>query len=517
MIGIAAVALVWLYGLIGVRWQRGVYGLLIYLPFAGVVTLAFFPWKGPLLFKDLLFLLPAYLGFFGRLCLRRELLRGTPWLPVGLMMALAILVLVQMANPGIEDLLMGLIGLKVWLFYLPLFLLSFTLVVSERDLHLLLHLLVCLSFIPEIIGITQAVLSQAIDYHSTMEAFYQEAAGPATQGFTQFEVGGGVIFRVPSTFTFVTQYFGYTLAMLPPCYAVWRGDSSPRWRRIGGWGLVLAVLASFLSGARSAFVFVPLVLVLVFWFERGLAGLAHSAAYSVGLLFAALAVLGIGGAALYEHISDLFMNYSEDVAYGGLVQAISAGPWGSGAGTNTGPARYASAHPSSFVAIENYYAKAAYELGLPGLFLVASLFLSLIVLGYRSHRKLKRASLRSCSAGLLAFLVVIVLNSFKGWQIDLDPVNVYFWVFAGILMKLPMLDSAIDRKHGTAAASIQFPGSAFGVRPFKTLLVKSKTHGKVVAHTTFESQRDRTHTSGVTCSHDVADWARRLTQQSHLI
>jgi hypothetical protein len=444
MIGIVAVGLAWLYGLIGVRWQRGFYGLLIYLPFAGVVTLAFSPWQAPLLFKDLLFLLPAYLGFFTRLALRRESLYHLPRLPIGLMVALGLLVIAQMANPGVENRLMGLIGLKVWLLYLPLFLLSFALVASERDLLLLLHLLVALSFIPTIIGITQAVLAMAIGYHPTMEIFYREVAGPATQGFVQFEVGGGVIARIPSTFTFATQYFGYTLAMLAPCYAVWRGDPSPWWRRLGGGALMIAVLASFLSGARTAFVFVPLLLFLIFWFERGFAGLVRSGAYAAGLLFTSLAILGISGSALYMHISALFIHYGEDIAYGGLAQAISAAPWGTGTGTNTGPARYAFTDPESFVRIENYYAKAAYELGVPGLLLVVSLFFSLVLLGYRSHQKLQSPALRSCSAGLLAFLVAITLNSFKGWQIDLDPVNVYFWIFAGVLMKFPILEHADD-------------------------------------------------------------------------
>src|SRR2546422_3928701 len=37
-----------------VRWQRGVYGLLGYLPFAGVVTLALYPWEGPAVFNPVL-------------------------------------------------------------------------------------------------------------------------------------------------------------------------------------------------------------------------------------------------------------------------------------------------------------------------------------------------------------------------------------------------------------------------------------------------------------------------------
>src|SRR5712692_9301853 len=38
------VLLVFYLGIL-VRWQRGVYGLLGYLPFAGVVTLALYPWE----------------------------------------------------------------------------------------------------------------------------------------------------------------------------------------------------------------------------------------------------------------------------------------------------------------------------------------------------------------------------------------------------------------------------------------------------------------------------------------
>jgi hypothetical protein len=449
-VGLAAMGLAWLYGLICVRWRRAFYGLLLYLPFAGVVIIALFPWKAPLLFKDLLFAVPAYLGFSARLALHRESLQGLPRLPIGLMMALGLLVVVQIANPGVENLLMGLIGLKVWLFYLPLFLLSFALVPSERDLFLLLRLLVGLSFIPAIIGITEAVLAQVVGYQSTMLMLYGELAASATQGFAQFEIGHGVLARIPSTFSFWIQYFGYTLAMLVPCYAVWRGDPSPWWRQLGGWALLIVTLASFLSGARSAFVFVPLLFFLILGLERGFSGLVRSGVYVVATLFGAVALLRIGSFALYELISMLFFHYAEDIAYGGLVQAIVSAPWGTGTGTNTGPARYAFMDPKSFIAIENYYAKAAYELGLPGLFLVVSLFLSLVFLGYRSHRKLRRAPLRACSAGLLAFLVVMVLNSFKGWLVDLDPVNIYFWVFAGILLKLPALDS-IARRDGIVA------------------------------------------------------------------
>jgi hypothetical protein len=447
---LAAIVLACLYGFIFIRWQRGFYGLLAYLPFAGAVTLALYPWKAPLLFKDLLFVLPLYIGFFARLSSGRESLHGLPRLPTILMIILGIIVVAQMANPGVENYLMGLIGLKVWLFYLPLFFLSFAFVASERDLFLLLRLLVVLSLIPSIIGIAEALLVQVSGYHATMNAIYGGAASIATQRFTAFQIGAGILPRIPSTFTFVAQYMGYTLAMLGPCYALWRADPSPRWRQLGGWVFLIVTLASFLSGARAAFVFVPLLIALIFGVERGFSGMARGGIYVVGIFLGALAILRVGSYALYEQLSRLFVAYTEDIVYSGLVQAIAAAPLGAGTGTNTGPARYAFVEPVSFVAIENYYAKAAYELGILGLLVVMGLFLSLAFLGYHSHQRLQSPLLRVCSAGLLAFLVVMILNSFKGWQIDLDPINVYFWVFAGVLMKLPALDKMVDRARRLA-------------------------------------------------------------------
>jgi O-antigen ligase len=95
--------------------------------------------------------------------------------------------------------------------------------------------------------------------------------------------------------------------------------------------------------------------------------------------------------------------------------------------------------------IENYYAKVAYELGLPGLVLVATLFAWIIWSGWRVTRQ-AGDELRPCAAALTAFAACIALNSFKGWQLDLDPINVYFWVFAGILSGIPGLDDPRSRR-----------------------------------------------------------------------
>jgi O-antigen ligase len=108
---------------------------------------------------------------------------------------------------------------------------------------------------------------------------------------------------------------------------------------------------------------------------------------------------------------------------------------------NTGAARYAMSDPNAFIGYENYFAKAVFELGLPGLVLVVSLFLSIIAAGYMSTKRIQLPALRCSASSLLVFFIIMFANSFKRWQIDLDPVNVYYWLFAGLMLKLPILDS----------------------------------------------------------------------------
>src|SRR5262249_9592380 len=95
--------------------------------------------------------------------------------------------------------------------------------------------------------------------------------------------------------------------------------------------------------------------------------------------------------------------------------------------------------------IENYYAKAVYELGLPGLFVVAGFFVAIIIVSFNVHRTARFREVRCWASAFAAFFVVMSLNSFKGWLVDLDPVNVYYWVFCGLLLKLPALQAGVLR------------------------------------------------------------------------
>jgi O-antigen ligase len=435
-LGFFLVLLCW--GFILVRWQRGIVMLLIYMPVAGVVTLSLYPSSIPTLFKDFFFVIPAYLAFFASRQ-RRVSTEQVPASVRSLMLALAAMVLVQSFNPYLANWMVAAIGAKIWLFYLPLIFMGLAMIESRDDLVRLLRLMVVITWIPCGVGIVQWMSSMTFGYQETMIAFYGDAAEGATQQFVVFDVGGE-FFRIPSTFTFVTQYFGYTLAMVVPAYALMKLDASGLWRKFAAATLGLAVLASFMSGARAAYLFIPLLLMLVYFLDDRVKGGLKVALMLPVVLLTAMYLAGIDPLKMFNMMQELTLNYSDEIAKQGLLDAIVNSPLGTGTGMNTGPARYAFDDPGVLVGIENYYAKAVVELGVVGLVIVVALFLVLIRRGYEVHRQIRDAGLRSCSAAFLAFIIVVVLNSFKGWQIDLDPVNVYFWLFSGFLLKLGYLD-----------------------------------------------------------------------------
>ncbi len=92
---LVAILMGWLYALIFARWQRGLYWLVTYLPFAGAVTIAMNLWWPSLLLKDVLFVIPLYIAFFARFILAPECLAGFPRRVAYLMLCLLILTLVD--------------------------------------------------------------------------------------------------------------------------------------------------------------------------------------------------------------------------------------------------------------------------------------------------------------------------------------------------------------------------------------------------------------------------------------
>lgn len=461
--GLALIAF-WLAVL--VRWRWAFMGLLVFLPFAGLVSLRFHSIKEALLLKDFLFVLPAYVSFFffHRRDARRIAVPKAVLLAMGF---LALLVLLQLMNPGIANLTVAAIGLKVWLFYMPLLFLTSAYVESREDLARLLRVLVVIAIIPCAVGILQWFGAMTYGYEATMESFYDaDAARAATNNFGRHQYGG-TYFRIPSTFTFNSQYFGYIMGMLVFSYCLMRSDPSPTWRRFGLIMIGVCIMASALSGARGALVFIPLFLVVTAFLDQRLTGILGMVIAVPVIILTALYLGGLDPQITYGATGTLVADYSKEIVYENIINAFLQYPLGTGTGMNTGAARYAfSSDARAYTQLsffESYYAKAMVELGFIGLPAALAVFATVIVKGLGVLRAVKDKSLRGAAAALVAFFIVIAIHSGKGWQVDYDPINIYLWVFAGILFKLTLLDGTpalpvmVSRKRRSAAARVPRP------------------------------------------------------------
>ena len=422
----------------GLDWRWPLYGLLLYLPFSGIpIVLSYPDTQVAVLLKDLLFILPAYLVFAVAYARSGWSFPGAPLLPmVGFAALVAVESLQQLANP-----LVPLIGAKVWLFTMPLLFLGYHLPRSRTHLRRLLAVMSVVGLVPAVVGIVEAALLDG-GRGDLVYPWYGRAAQAVTQNFFDAGASSGTLFlRIPSTFSFSAQFYDFLAAMIVVAFA---------WFSLGGRWLALAslgvtLLAAFTCGVKATIVMTPLLLGMTVLIGRAPRGARASTVILAGgglLAFGALALQANGLLALSAQTG---LDEASRGFLDGLPRALGTTLTGFGTGYATGASRYGLGGALPLVLAsgqgfsESWWVKVVMELGLPGLVAAAALMGWLLVGGHRSHRRLADPGLRQVSAALLAFLLWTLVYLTKGAEIDLDPINVYFWLFAGILLRLPTL------------------------------------------------------------------------------
>jgi hypothetical protein len=443
---------------VGLRdWRWSVVGLLAYIPVSGIPIDAAYGHRleraVAVLGKDFLFVIPAYVGFAVWAWRRRERI-VFPGAPVTLVVSLAAIVVVQSLNPNLPKPLVGLIGLKVWLFYVPLFLLGYHLVRTRTELHRLLGLVALLALVPAVVGLVEALFIYG-GRQNDVYRLYGDAAAAVTQEYVGLELpGGGHLRRIPSTFSSFYQYYLFLATALALGYAWWRGGRlSLRASVLAAVAWLVVLVASFLTGVRAAFFMTPLLLVLV------LALSGRSAARSgIRWLLPAAVVLGVVSAipgtypvALWSNVADVARQEFWDVIVDSGRDALSLTVFGLGSGIDSIASRYAFPNDAAWrEAIfpllgrwhESWYVKAWIELGAVGTAVVLALFGTILVRAVRLRRSLRSRGLLVAWAALFGVIVWSLVYAVKGQYLDLDPLNVYFWLFAGLLFKLPALEES---------------------------------------------------------------------------
>jgi hypothetical protein len=350
--------------------------------------------------------------------------------PLGLaLVALAVFAsLVVLQTLRAPNVLSGAIGLRVWLAYVPMLAVGYCFVRTSADFETLMKVSALLGLLPASLACAEWAYAVVQGDFGPFERLYGAWELTETQRFVVFTTGEGNlrIPRVPATFTGVTQYFGFSLVAFAAGLAM-------SLRRGGWWWLCAAFLATgaLASGARASYVAVPVMALASLVTLRGTQRGPNAFAAAAALYLAVAAIAGTFFAGVAQEVPSHLVT-SLHTAWSELSSAFTIAGHGTGWDTNAA-LRYGNVEDRRY--IENWYAKAMLELGVIGLAAVIGAFAIIVGMALRRLRSLDDDS-RVLAAPVCALLLVTIALLFKGPYIDLDPLNVYFWLLTGALFGL---------------------------------------------------------------------------------
>ncbi|MBD2343222.1 hormogonium polysaccharide biosynthesis protein HpsL [Anabaena subtropica] len=443
--------------------RMGLIAFLIYVPFGGTIT--YYIGNSPILqlAKDA-FYFPALIAIW-QACRRQKLPLIIPpaiRTPLFILLGLCLLTLLfvnggQQFNPpdlgpfkepsNEIPLGMGILGIKVLLGYLPLMGCVYYLMQDKKDFLFISRLQVSLILICGVLGIFQYLLLLTGVCEGT-----RYASGDALFKATleaRCYIGGSLVYspsqgmiRLPGTFVAPWQWAWFLISSTFLAFATGFSDPSFIWRFISLGSLATVFINAVVSGQRIALALVPVCFVILLLLTGQIRNLKRFIPIGIGLA----AVLGIAMASnpalVQERIDSLTGRWEASPPQEFIVQQFedslrssSNNPLGNGLGRATNSARTL----GSTRLIETYYPKLLYEVGMIGTLGFLALVTTLTIAAYKAYRSIKNRNFRTYAAALWVFILFISYNTYY-YPLDVDPVAVYYWFFAGMLFKLPVID-----------------------------------------------------------------------------
>ena len=431
----------------------GLWAFLIYMPFGGTVTHAIAN-SNPLLHlvKDF-FYLPALVSILihDRSYLKPFWQKIKPlYIPLLVLVAIALAhffwigIIREIFNPTLgNQMIMGLVGLKTLLSYIPLILCAYYLIYGKEELsfflrlHTVLILICCaLAFIQYLL-LTKGICpgSRPLSGESLYRASLQ----------AQCLIGGAVLYnpsaglvRLPGTFVSPWQWGWFLISSSFFLFAVDIGDRHKRWQMMSVVSTGLLIIMAIFSGQRIALVLVPIIFMVLQLLttsnKKRLPVKWGAAIFASGLIIQTVnrveqRITSLVGRWTISPPHEFILNQWQ------WIWSQQEGFWGKGIGGATNAARKFA--PTRL--IETFHAKVLYEIGPFGLLAFLAVVSILVFLTYKAYRSLEKPNLKKMA---LCFWIFILMVSYFPYYypLDVDPVAVYYWFIAGVLLKLPDIE-----------------------------------------------------------------------------
>jgi hypothetical protein len=417
------------------QWRRAVQLALVLVILEGAIRKWVFPGAQDLIYfaKDV-FLLGAYVGFFRE---RHRLSARIPRLPgiSALLAAAALFGLLEVLNPRLPNLLVGVLGFKAYFFYVPLLWVVPAAFSSPGELAVFLRRYVLLAIPVGLLATAQ--------FFSSPTSFLNTYARPGDgEIFYATTFGSSNFVRVTGTFSFISGYTSYLLAMVILILGLL---GASRWRFRGNFlifvALVMMLLGILMSGSRGPVLMLLLLLPLYWWLavaqEQGGGAIFGRVILSLSL------VLGLVSYAGQDAINAFYGRVTTASDVPGRISApfvmpfellTQAGLFGFGIGAThqTAVAVTPGLPPYSWISglvVEGETGRVMVELGGVGFVLMFLIRVVLALSALRRSRAIRSPYFRGVATACFLFLLSQIIGG-----VVFDVVTgVYYWFFAGLL------------------------------------------------------------------------------------
>ena len=346
-----------------------------------------------------------------------------------------------------ETFLQGILGFKVLLGYVPLIFCTYYLIKDKPTLLFFSRLLVTLAIICCVLGLMQYWMLKTGRCVGT-RGYVADTLFKATLE-ARCLIGGALVYspevnmiRLPGTFVSPWHWAWFLVSSAVICYASAFSEISQKWRLAALVGLTLVFINVVISGQRLAFFAVPMIIGLMTILTGQIANLKRF----LPIIFASALLLAIGFSFLnpdfvQQRYDSAISRWQSSPPTAFLQEQLDfairnqGGILGRGLGVATASARVFG--DISFV--ETYHSKVLFELGYIGFALYMIFMTHLVYLAFRTYRSLKDPTLRGFAGSYWVLLLFVAYLPYW-YALDTDPVGVYYWIFAGVIFKLPVIE-----------------------------------------------------------------------------
>jgi len=421
-----------------VNWRPFFLVILLFSCVDGFIVNLLYPAKLPMLYRDFLVLF-TYLLFFSQepagQWFGRVYKRMGPFI-WGFGLLFFVICVFQVFNPLLPNIAVGLLGLKVAVFYWPLLLLSYAYHETPRQARRFLWWIVALSVPIHLFGMYQFIkgpeyladtFGPGFD-RATVIAFF-EGAGSDTESFL----------RVPGTFASSGQYTSFVIIDIAYIFALFL-SSHKKWERLLLRAIaILSFVVLLATGSRGGILAISIITILLGLFYSGARRFVSLALLAGVGLFLGFHFMGEGVTKRFETLRDVTMLSERTIDTEPLqfADAFKEAPLGMGVGKGSIASRHlVDMDTFDIRLIENHLTKLQLETGIFGVVTFYVFALGLIQRLLLPWRNPSNKQAGALLGPLSAYCLTTLVLSFVAGNFDSPPASLFFWATLGLIIRV---------------------------------------------------------------------------------